>query len=190
MPPEYSWDDSEISSGWVSDSSDGSDYAQPAPAKRSHPMTMWVAGAVIALLLVVVMVGAVSRMGSSAGTNASDQAASRSAGTGATGPVTSTETTTRTSTKPITPPAGSTGCGTSGDWDVYAATERTSCPFSIAVGEKLRGSLDGTGRESRTSLLVYSPVTEKNYVVVCDPSGAENYDCATTTDARVILIRR
>ncbi|MCX7537627.1 hypothetical protein OS123_03560 [Corynebacterium sp. P5875] len=194
MPPEYSWDDSDTGSGWLPDSSTGEAHDRPVPAERPFPRALWVAGVVIVLLLTVVLVGTVSRMGSSRDTGTPGQGASSPvrAGDGAagSGPVTSTETTTLTPTKPITPPAGSTGCGTAGGWAVYAATERTSCPFSIAVGEQLRAGLDDAGREDQTSLLVHSPVTRKDYVVVCHPSGGESYDCATTTDARVILIRR
>ncbi|MBI9001479.1 hypothetical protein M0E87_10040 [Corynebacterium sp. CCM 9185] len=133
-------------------------------------------------------------MGSQDDANASEQGISRRIqdgdNSGEAGPVTATETTTLTATKQITPPVGSTRCRTSGGWDVFAATERTSCPFSVTVGEQLRAGRAGPGWETRTSLLVYSPVTEKNYVVVCGSSGGENYDCATTTDARVILIKR
>lgn len=85
------------------------------------------------------------------------------------------------------PPAGARACGSTDAFDVYAATDVTSCPFSESVADAV-----GSPRGGATGYLVdaYSSVTGRSYSMNCTEKTNGETRCTGGNNAVVVLIER
>lgn len=93
-----------------------------------------------------------------------------------------------TTTEPkATPPAGARACGSTDAFDVYAATDVTSCPFSESVADAV-----GSPRGGASGYLVdaYSSVTGRSYSMNCTEKTNGETRCTGGNNAVVVLIER
>ncbi|MEJ5998858.1 hypothetical protein [Corynebacterium sp. H130] len=85
--------------------------------------------------------------------------------------------------EPVAAPAGSSSCGNSLKYKVFAATSVTSCPFSMATGQAA-----DTQSGSSFGMQVYSPVTQKSYYMGCMDEGGGTLRCEGGDNAVVYLV--
>ena len=93
-----------------------------------------------------------------------------------------------TSAEPkATPPSGARACGSTDAFDVYAATDVTSCPFSESVAAAV-----GSPRGGATvySVDAYSSVTGRSYSMNCTEKTNGETRCTGGNNAVVVLIER
>ncbi len=93
-----------------------------------------------------------------------------------------------TTTEPkATPPAGARACGSTDAFDVYTATDVTSCAFSESVADAV-----GSPRGGASGYLVdaYSSVTGSSYSMNCTEKTNGETRCTGGNNAVVVLIER
>ena len=87
-------------------------------------------------------------------------------------------------------PAAAESCGDAAGFNVYKVTDRTSCPFSLAVA----GAAADTGGERQfgatEKITAFSPVTGKDYEMTCQSLDFGDLQCRGGNNAVVFLQKR